>query len=132
MAHVESDGIIRFYVDLTIEVNELSTWTPERIMALFTGLAAVRAALRPQRERVPGQAEHGTAGILRTGLREKCEAMAEPAGTEASEGLSNGPCGTAREASASESDAAAAAGRPSFYDEATIEWRNPVGKSGGT
>ncbi len=41
---VESDGLVRLHVDLSVTLAEMRTWRPERIAAFFDGLAKVQAA----------------------------------------------------------------------------------------
>jgi len=41
---IETEGVVRLYVNVNIPVETIRTWSPERIEALFAGLAAVQSA----------------------------------------------------------------------------------------
>ena len=49
---VSADGIVALHVSIKIDVNEMKNWTPERITALFDGMAQVRNAAAPPRSRM--------------------------------------------------------------------------------
>jgi hypothetical protein len=41
---VEEDGVVYLHVDLSVTLEEMKTWRPERITAFFEGLAKIRTA----------------------------------------------------------------------------------------
>lgn len=42
----ETVGMVRLHIDLKLDVSQLATWTPERISALFDGIAQVQGAVK--------------------------------------------------------------------------------------
>jgi len=49
------EGVLRFNVDVSVDMKEFATWRPERISAFWAGIAAVLAAKAQVELKVPGR-----------------------------------------------------------------------------
>lgn len=50
-----SEGLVRMYVTIAVSIDEMCTWTPERIGRFFDGLAQALSAVGKERTKDAGK-----------------------------------------------------------------------------